>query len=602
MADTSDVTTVQILSEGTEIPSTYGVMSVYIDKDINKIPTARIRLRDGGVAIDDKFTVSESETFKPGKKITIKAGHTTSKVAVIFEGIVVKVGLKIGNKGNIYVMVECRHAAIKLATVRKTAVYKEKKDSEIISSIWSKVSAIKTKSIAATGTKHGIVIQYNTTNWDFILMRADINGYVAIPEDGKLEIKKPVFSGTELAEIELGKNLLEFQGEIDARTQHKAATSYAWDSAGQKLVEAKGGATSATLAGGWSTSTLADVTNADPTMLPLASNVPSTFLDKWASSRLLKSTLALVQGKVKFIGNSAVKLGGLIKLVGLSKKFNGKAYIGGISHVIEEGIWTTEVRMGLSNDWYYDTAQNVKSPEVSGIIPPMEGLTMGIVSKIHEDKEGHFRILLKLPMLKQDNNMVLARLTSPYASAQAGIFFMPEVNDEVIVGFLNNDPTSPIILGSVHSKTSLKPPLTPDKKNPLKAIVTKNKLKITFDDENKIMIFETPAKNMITLDDKAGKIEIIDKNKNKIVMDSSGILLETTKDVTIKGKNINLTAQAKVAIKGTAGVAIEGANVEIKANAKFEAKGAMATVEGSAMATLKGGATTTIKGGIVMIN
>jgi len=602
LSSNSDVTTVSILSEGTEIPSTYGVLGVYIDKDINKIPTAKIRLRDGGVAIDDKFTVSESATFKPGAKITIKAGHSASKVVAIFEGIVVKQSLKISGKGVFYLTVECRHAAIKLATVRKTAVYKDKKDSEIISAAWSKLSAVKTKSVAATTTKHGIVIQYNTTNWDFILMRADINGLVVIPEDGKLEIKAPVFSAKELVEIELGKNMLEFNGEIDARTQHKAATSYAWNPADQKLVEAKGSSTSATLAGGWSTSTLADVTNADPTMLPISSNLPSSFLDKWASSKLLKSTLALVQGTVKFLGNSDVKLGGMIKISGVSKKFNGKAYIGGISHTIEDGSWITEVRMGLSNEWYQETALNVKSAEASGIIPPLEGLTIGIVSKIHEDADGNFRVLLKLPILKQDNNMVLARFTSPYASAEAGIFFMPEVNDEVIVGFLNNDPTSPIILGSVHSKTSLKPPLKPADKNPIKAIVTKKKLKITFNDEKKIIIIETPAKNMITLNDEKGLIEIIDKNKNKIVMDSSGILMQSDKDVTIKGKNINLTATAKIAMKGTSGVGIEGMEVAIKADAKFEAKGAMANIEGSATATLKGGGTTTIKGGIVMIN
>ncbi len=596
----STATTVQIFSEGSEIPNTYGVLLVQVHKDINKIPTAKIKLRDGGLTSKSSFEVSEKDKFKPGKKIKIKAGHAPDKMALIFEGIVVKQSMKVKSNGTVTLEVECKHPAIKLSTVRKTAVYKDKKDSEIIATLWKSLSGSKT--MTATTTKHEAVIQYNTTNWDFILMRADINGFVVMPEDGKLEIKAPNFSAKELATIELGKNMIEFQGEVDARTQHKSASSHAWNHTNQKLVEAKGSSASASLAGGWTTGGLSSVTNEDPTTLPTSANMPSTFLDKWASSKLLKSSLSLFQGTVKFVGDAKVKLGGTIKLKGLGKKYSGKAYIGGVSHTIEDGLWTTEVRMGVSSDWYYELSQNVKSPEASGIVPPMEGLTIGIVSKIHEDKDGNFRILLKLPVLKQDNKMVLARFVMPYASNKAGIFFFPEVNDEVIVGFLNNDPSSPIILGSVYSKTSHVPPLKAEDKNPKKTIVTKSQLKITFDDKDKIIIVETPAGNKITLDDKAGKIEIVDKNKNKVTMDSSGIKAETMKDMVLKGKNVTIEAMANLTLKGTAGVAVQGAKVEIKADAKFEAKGAMATVEGSAMATLKGGATTTIKGGIVMIN
>jgi Rhs element Vgr protein len=589
-----------VFSEGSEIPETYGVLFVQVNKEINKISSAKIHLMDGGLATDSKFTVSESGKFKPGSKIMIKAGQSPDSLKTIFQGIVTKQGLKVSRRGAIMVVVECKHSAIKIATVRKTAIYKDKKDSEIISSLWGAVAG--SKSITATATKHEAIIQYNTTNWDFILTRADVNGYVVIPEDNKLEIKAPNFSSKELLEVELGKNLLEFNGEVDAESQYKSVSGYSWDHTGQKLVEAKGSPASATLAGGWSSSKLSEITNTDPSFFPAGSKMPSTFLDKWASATLVKSALALVQGRVKFIGDAKVKLGGMIKLIGLSKKFSGKAYIGGITHTIEDGMWTTEVQMGVSNKWYHEIHDNIKSPEASGIISPIEGLTIGIVNKIHEDKDGNFRILVKLPLMKQDNNMVLARWVMPYASAEAGMFFMPETNDEVIVGFLHNDPSAPIILGSVYSKSSHKPPIQPEDKNPKKTIVTKSKLIITFDDKDKIITIETPAKNTIVLDDKAGKIEIIDNNKNKIVMESAGITVESPKDINIKCMNLNIDAKTNIKMKGAAGIAMQGAKVEVKADAAFEAKGAMVKVEGSATAELKGGATTTIKGGIVMIN
>lgn len=599
-ASTSTPTTVKVFSNGSEIPETYGILFVQVNKEINKISSAKIHIVDGGLATSSKFAVSEVGKFKPGTKIMIKAGQSPDKLTTIFKGIVTKQGLKVTRKGGVMVVVECKHSAIKIATVRKTAIFKDKKDSEIISALWKSITGAK--SIKVSATKHESIIQYNTTNWDFILTRADINGYVVIPEDDKLEIKPPKFSGAPLLEVEFGKNLIEFSGEVNVESQHKSVSSYSWDHTGQKLVEAKGSPVSASLAGGWSSSKLSEVTNTDPSFFPAGSKMPSTFLDKWASAALVKSALSLVQGRVKFVGDAKVKLGGLIKLIGLSKKFSGKAYIGGITHTIEDGIWITEVQMGVSNKWYHEVHDNIKSPEASGIVSPIEGLTIGIVNKIHQDKDGNFRILVKLPLMKQDNNMVLARWVMPYASADAGIFFMPETNDEVIVGFLHNDPSAPIILGSVYSKSSHKPPIQPEDKNPKKTIVTKSKLIITFDDKDKIITIETPAKNKIVLDDKAGKIEIIDKNKNKVVMESAGITMESPKDINIKCMNLNIDAKTNIKMKGAAGIAMQGAKVEIKADATFEAKGAMVKVEGSATAELKGGATTTIKGGIVMIN
>ena len=126
----STATTVQIFSEGSEIPNTYGVLFVQVNKDINKISTAKIRLRDGGIASNASFAVSENDKFKHGKKIKIKVGHAPDKTAVIFEGIVVKQGLKVASNGIITLDVECKHPAVKLSTVRKTAIYKDKKDSE----------------------------------------------------------------------------------------------------------------------------------------------------------------------------------------------------------------------------------------------------------------------------------------------------------------------------------------------------------------------------------------------------------------------------------------------------------------------------------------
>ena len=182
-----------------------------------------------------------------------------------------------------------------------------------------------------------------------------------------------------------------------------------------------------------------------------------------------------------------------------------------------------------------------------------------------------------------------------YATNKAGSFFIPEVGDEVLLGFLNNDPRFPVILGMMYSKKNA-PPYTPDKKNPIKAFVTKNQLKMVFEDEKKNIIIETPSKNIITISDENKKITIEDQNKNKIEMSSSGIVMDSPKDINIKAKGkINIEAMQNITIKSSGGdVASQGLNVKAKANIQYSAQGTMAELKGSAQ--------TTVKGGIVMIN
>ena len=172
---------------------------------------------------------------------------------------------------------------------------------------------------------------------------------------------------------------------------------------------------------------------------------------------------------------------------------------------------------------------------------------------------------------------------------------MPELDDEVIVGFINEDPHYPVILGSLYSKKRT-PKLSPEATNAEKAIITKNQLKIHFQDEEKILTITTPAENTFVLDDASQKITISDQNSNSIEMSSSGIAITSEKD-------INITAKGKIVIDATQ-------DIEQKAKANFKAEGMAVelkgksnlSVEGQGMAELKSSGQTSVKGSMVMIN
>ena len=290
--------------------------------------------------------------------------------------------------------------------------------------------------------------------------------------------------------------------------------------------------------------------------------------------------------------------GNYITLSGLGDRFNGDHLVSGVSHFIGDGNWTTEASVGLSTVWFTEEP-DVMAPPAAGLLPGVQGIYNGTVKQIHEDPDNQYRVLVEVPMFDLTGKGIWTRLANFYATSNAGSFFYPEVGDEVVVGFLNEDPRYPVILGSLYSSSKHKPfkGLTPDKKNPKKAIVSKTGIYIEFDDENKIFTINTPSKNQAIFSDKDKKITIKDQNGNSAEMSSSGITIKSPKNITVQAsQKLTLKGNTGVDIQSSGGdVNIKGLNINNKANIKFSANG-------SAQAELKGGAQTTIKGAMVMIN
>jgi len=107
-----------------------------------------------------------------------------------------------------------------------------------------------------------------------------------------------------------------------------------------------------------------------------------------------------------------------------------------------------------------------------------------------------------------------------------------------VLGFLNDDPREAVILGCLHSKDTNKSPLPETEGNLEYGFVSKEKLKLVFDDTNKRITLSTGDKT-ITLNDDSGAVELKDENSNSIKMDSSGITIQAgSGNVTIKGTQV----------------------------------------------------------------
>ncbi|MEO1655167.1 MAG: type VI secretion system tip protein VgrG, partial [Bacteroidota bacterium] len=403
-------------------------------------------------------------TFLPGQEIVIKAGYSSQEKEV-FQGLIIRFGLQSDQQGS-FLIIECKHPAVKLTIGRKNEIFNDKKDSEVINSILQ--NAGLSKDVESTDNKHPELVQHYVSDWDFILMRADLNGLVVLPEIDKIAIKKPKLDVSPAYEAVYGSSILRFEADIDARNQLNSVLGFSWDAANQELVEAKGNPKGENHPGNLKAKDLAKVIDLKEFNYQTAANIPMAVLDTISTARLTKSQLSFMRGKMTIQGEPDIHPGQLIKISGFSDRFNGNAFIGGIIHTINSESWETDCLLGLDIDWYAEITPGITPFPTSGMTAPISGLSTGLVKQIHEDPDGNYRVQVSIPTLKKDNLILWARLSSLFASKDIGAFFYPEVNDEVVLGFLNEDPHHPIILGMLYSKQK-KPPLEPADGNHEKA-------------------------------------------------------------------------------------------------------------------------------------
>jgi Rhs element Vgr protein len=559
-----DLPSFTILVEGEEIKESYGVKSIYIEKAINKISFAKVVLFDGDAA-EENFDISESADFEPGKSIKIKLGYHSSEEDA-FEGVITAQNIEVksySHKIISHLIITGHDKAFKMTMARKSANFKDKKDSEVISSLINDYGL--SKAVASSTYKHANLIQYNCSDWDFMLSRADANGLVVINDAGKLDINKPKVSGSEVLNINYGTNVMDFHAEMDSRKQVDSVTFNSWDGTQLKLNKGVGTEPSTNSQGDITAKKLAET--GDKQKIDLSTSAPedSSMLKEWANSHLLHARLSKIKGYVTFTGSTEVNPGKLIKLEGFGSRFNGTAYVSRVVHDLSNGFWKTEAGFGLDAKTFTDHGQ-ISGPGALGLIPEISGIHIGKVKQIDTDPDGEYRVLVDVPVIKESGDGIWARLSNIYASSDVGIYFYPEVNDEVILGFLNNDPRFGVILGSLYGKKN-KPPFTPDDKNQNKAIVTKSKMKITFDEEKKIITIETPGGQKVTLDDDSKALNLEDQNDNSIKLDDSGIKLSSNKDISFKAKGkVSIDATGNIEISSKGDVSTKGNNIKSKAN------------------------------------
>lgn len=527
---------------------TYELVSVGIQCELNRIPHAELILLDGSVA-EQRFAISETEFFAPGSKVEIRLARDGDREKPVFEGIVISHGIEAGRNSS-FLAVGLKDAAVKLTGARRTAVYRDKQDSEIIKDLLAE-AGLKTDKVAATSTRHQEIMQYYCTDWDFIVSRAEMQGLFIAVDKGAVSAQTPNVAAAAVAHFEWGTDVSDFDFQADGSCQFAQVEAMSWDSKNQNIATTAADSSVSSHPGNFSASKVASSIGFNKNTLMSIVPLETAELKAWANGAMIRSRNAMLRGRLSVEGLNNIKLLDVIELGGFGPRFNGKAVVSGISHRLHDGIWVTDIQFGVSPDSLV-YRERVADVPAAGMLPGLLGLQVGVVTNFKDDPEKEFRVEVKIPAVTPGDGTVWAALCSPDAGKGRGFFFRPEVGDEVVVGFLNNDPRYPVVIGSLYGSKNFPPKdfsnLT--EKNIKKGFVTKSGTTITFLDDNSASVFiQTPNNNKILLDDEAKAIKLTDQNGNSVTMDQSGIVIKSSKDL-------------KLDVSGN--VEISGAKVDVK--------------------------------------
>lgn len=245
------------------------------------------------------------------------------------------------------------------------------------------------------------------------------------------------------------------------------------------------------------------------------------------------------------------------------------------------------------------------------------GITTGIV-KENWDKKQQGMVKVEMYLEEEGKNVTgWVPVMSSYAGKEYGDYRLPEIGQEVVIGFRFGEKDCPIVLGSLWNKKNTLPEQTANEKNTIKKFKTKGGCEVVFDDEKgkeKITV-TTPAKLSISIDDEKKTIQIKDekvdnliemncekgnmtfqaKSKMEFKIGKDAAISIDDKSISLKSKTIEENGEQKISMNG------QNINMEAKANVAIAAK-ANVNIEGKAETRVNSSGILEVKGSMVKIN
>ena len=497
---------------------------------------------------------------------------------------------------------------------RKTRVWTQVTDAEVVRKV-AGAEGIQLGQIDTTPITHEHVVQANQSDWEFLTARARAIGYELAIAEGRLELRKPARAseapppGTLESDgtrrLVAGKSLRSFRPRVTAAEQVGTIEVRGWDPDRKEAVVAT-----------------ADAATVGAQLDDEPSDVASTFgsptyvsverpLSKQAEADAVAAALAegiasaFAEAEGVANGDASLRAGTTVSVALVADRFAGRYTLTSTRHVFDrDGYRTQFVVSGRQQRSLLGLASNGASGTPATFAAAFPGTAIGVVTDT-KDPENRGRVKVKFPWLSEDYVSDWARVAYPGAGKERGIVWVPEADDEVLVGFVHGEFGRPCVLGGLFN--GVDPPegaaeLVNGTSGAIdsRRLVSRTGHKLAFEDseDGGSILVRTGGQQPgeIELDAAAHVIRITSNGDVEIEGKGAG-------KITIKaGTSMALEAATSLELKA-AQITLDGSTrVEVKSTGDLQLQGTQTTVKGDAAAQIDGGALLTIQGALVTIN
>ena len=458
----------------------------------------------------------------------------------------------------------------------------------------------------ATATIHEYLLQCGT-DYQFLSERARVCGFDWWVEGKVLHFQRPRAAGPP-PEITWGEDLRRFRLRLSSAESASEATVRGWDPTTQQALVGRAAMKGADGNG-------VDLATDATLVTQRVAKGPASFPAKrfaWgapvkdareaqglatALARRATSEQAVARGET--LGDPKLRPGVSVRIGGLADSLCGTYLLTRVEHVLGGAHpYVTRFESGGAED--HTLVDLLGAHQPAATIRPHAAvgasLVIGVVTN-NTDPDKLGRIKVKFPGLTDSDESAWARVVSTGAGSGRGLQVIPDVGDEVLVGFEHGDVTRPLVIGGLWSSKNVHPDHATTGAKAGAVWQTKSGHLVTMSDG------DSPAESYIRLALHTGKTTLrlgedrssLDAEKDLAVSGATSITINARQGLTIEATTITLKARNKLVLEGTSGV-------EIKSSGPVKVEGLSAELKGQTTVAVEGSAMAQIKGGVVKIN
>lgn len=473
---------------------------------------------------DPQLRWIDAETLAPGKTLKVSA-RTAQGSGDIFDGEIVELEPDFEESSQ-RLVVRAFDRLHRLARGRHIRSFVNVTDGDLVETIADELR-LQAK-VGPTPHIYPYVFQANESNLGFLQRRAAAIGFHLYVEGETLYFVEPASGGTTL-ELIWGNSLVEFRPRLTTIGQVNRVTVRGWDPKARTEIIGEAGsprggpAVSSNTRGGGEAAKAAFSLDA-PLQVADRPIRNQTLADQLAQAIADQHAGRFITAECLAIGDPRFVAGVTVQIRGVGDRFSGTYVITGTAHHYSSQTYTTTLMIaGL----HPETLMSLLAPEPTELLT--SSLVIGIVTN-NNDPEGWGRVKVRFPWLSAEHASDWARVVVPGGGAERGIAFLPEIDDEVLVGFELGDIHFPYVIGGLWNGKD-HPPDTEE-------LVGSGEVRrrVIRSRSGHTVVFDDGPSSGVTISDRVGNTIRLDSEQRSLTIEAKG--------------DLNITAGGRVVIKG----------------------------------------------------